>query len=151
MKMAEVIQTGRKCWGKRRKCSSWAISPSSTAFSKDLYYRHVKTRGTFGFRCFLQLSTQNTLKARKMIWNIFNHLNYGEHLTFRRFMVRIIRAIIRGAFTCLSVKERMLYFLSRYVTYWCQKIVNPFLLPRPPNKHFQSLHKSHTIIIIVVI
>ena len=30
--------------GKRRNCSSRAISPFSTVFSKDLYCRHVKTR-----------------------------------------------------------------------------------------------------------
>ena len=32
---------GRKLCGKRRNCS---ISPLSTAFSKDSYSRHVKTR-----------------------------------------------------------------------------------------------------------
>ena len=35
---------GRKHCGKRRNCSLRASSPFPTVFSKDLYYRHVKTR-----------------------------------------------------------------------------------------------------------
>ena len=38
------FEMGRKHCGKRRNCSSRAISPFSTVFSKDLYCRHVKTR-----------------------------------------------------------------------------------------------------------
>ena len=33
--------------GKRRNCSLRAISPFPTVFSKDLYFRHVKTRACF--------------------------------------------------------------------------------------------------------
>ena len=44
LKMAKVLQKGRKrCW-KRRNCSLRAISPCPTVFSKDFNYRHVKTR-----------------------------------------------------------------------------------------------------------
>ena len=43
MKMAETLQQGRKHCGKRRNCSLGAISPFLAVFSKDLYYRHVKT------------------------------------------------------------------------------------------------------------
>ena len=42
MKMAGLIQKGRKNCGKRRNCSLRAISPFPTVFSKDLYCRHVK-------------------------------------------------------------------------------------------------------------
>ena len=42
-KWQRLIQMGRKHWGKRRNCSSRAISPFHTVFSKDLYHRHVKT------------------------------------------------------------------------------------------------------------
>ena len=40
----KVLQMGRKHCGKRRNCSSQAISPFPTVFSKDLYWRHIKTR-----------------------------------------------------------------------------------------------------------
>ena len=33
---------------KRRNCSLRAISPFSTVFSKDLYYRHVKSKACMG-------------------------------------------------------------------------------------------------------
>ena len=39
---------GRKHCGKRRNCSLRAISPFPTAFSEDLYCRHVKTRACLG-------------------------------------------------------------------------------------------------------
>ena len=39
---------GRKHCGKKRNCSLRAISPSPTMFSKELYYRHVKTRACLG-------------------------------------------------------------------------------------------------------
>ena len=42
------VSKGRKHCGKRRNCSSRAISPFSTVFSKDLYSRHVKTRACLG-------------------------------------------------------------------------------------------------------
>ena len=42
-----VFQTGRKRCGKRGNCSLRAISPFPTVSSKDLYYRHVKTRDCF--------------------------------------------------------------------------------------------------------
>ena len=35
---------GRKHCGKRKNCWLWAISPFSTVFSKDLWYRQVKPR-----------------------------------------------------------------------------------------------------------
>ena len=41
-KWQKVIQTGRKHCGKRRNCSSRAISPFSTVFSKGLFPRGVK-------------------------------------------------------------------------------------------------------------
>ena len=47
-KMAESSSMGRKHGGKRRNCSSRAISPFPTVFSKDLYCRHVKTRACLG-------------------------------------------------------------------------------------------------------
>ena len=47
-KWQKVIQMGRKHCGKRRNCSSRAISPFPTVFSKDLYCRHVKTRACLG-------------------------------------------------------------------------------------------------------
>ena len=47
-KWKEVLQTGRKHCGKRRNCSSQAISSSHMGFSKDLYCRHVKTRACLG-------------------------------------------------------------------------------------------------------
>ena len=37
----------RKHCGKRRNCSLQAISPLPTVFSKDLYFRHIKTRACF--------------------------------------------------------------------------------------------------------
>ena len=39
---------GRKHCGKRRNCSVKAISPFPTVFSKDVSYRHVKTRPCLG-------------------------------------------------------------------------------------------------------
>ena len=42
------LQMGRKHSGKRRNCSSRAISPFPAVFSKDLYCRHVKTRACLG-------------------------------------------------------------------------------------------------------
>ena len=48
MKWMKVLQIGRKHCGERRNCSLRAISPLSTVFSKDLYYRHVKTRACLG-------------------------------------------------------------------------------------------------------
>ena len=42
-KWQNVLQMCRKHCEKRRNCSSRAISPISTVFSKDLYCRHVKT------------------------------------------------------------------------------------------------------------
>ena len=44
----KTIQMGRKHCGKRRNCSLRAISPFPTVFSKDMYCRHVKTRGCLG-------------------------------------------------------------------------------------------------------
>ena len=44
MKMVESSPNSRKHWRKRRNCSSRAISPFPTEFSKDLYYRCLKTR-----------------------------------------------------------------------------------------------------------
>ena len=41
--------------GKKRNCSSQAISPFPTVFSKDLYYRHVKTRACLGKGYCLQM------------------------------------------------------------------------------------------------
>ena len=43
-KWKKVLHTGRKHCRKRRNCSSRAISPFPTVFSKDLYCRTVKTR-----------------------------------------------------------------------------------------------------------
>ena len=47
-KWQKILQTGRKHCGKRRNCSSRAISPFPTVFSKDLNSRHVKTRACLG-------------------------------------------------------------------------------------------------------
>ena len=47
-KWRRSLLTGRKHCGKRRNCSSRAISPFPTVFSKDLYCRHVKTRACLG-------------------------------------------------------------------------------------------------------
>ena len=44
----KVLWRGRKHCGKRRNCSSRAISSFPTVFSKDLYCRHVKTRTCVG-------------------------------------------------------------------------------------------------------
>ena len=41
-KWKKVIQTGRKCCGKRRNCSLRAISPFPTVFSKGLFPKGVK-------------------------------------------------------------------------------------------------------------
>ena len=49
-KWQKVLQMVRKRCGKRRNCSSRAISPFPTVFSKDLYCRHVKTRACLGKR-----------------------------------------------------------------------------------------------------
>ena len=46
--LRRVFQTGRKHSGKRRNCSSRAISLFPAVFSKDLYCRHVKTRVCWG-------------------------------------------------------------------------------------------------------
>ena len=65
-KWQKVLQTGRK--GKRRNCSLWAISPFSTVFSKDVYYRHVKTRACLGkgkSRKKLPLKQKKSAVARK--------------------------------------------------------------------------------------
>ena len=43
-----VLQKGRKICGKRRNCSSRAISPFPTVFSKALYCRYFKNQGLFG-------------------------------------------------------------------------------------------------------
>ena len=43
-----ILQIGRKHCGKRKKCSLRAISPFPTVFSKELYYRRVKTRVCLG-------------------------------------------------------------------------------------------------------
>ena len=47
-KWQKCLQMVRKRCGKRRNCSLRAISPFPTVFSKDLYYRHVKTRACLG-------------------------------------------------------------------------------------------------------
>ena len=47
-KWHKVFQIVRKHYGKRRICSLWAISTFSTVFSKDLYWRHVKTGACLG-------------------------------------------------------------------------------------------------------
>ena len=47
-KWQKVIQTVRKHCGKRRNCLLRAISPFPTVFSKDFYYRLVKTRACLG-------------------------------------------------------------------------------------------------------
>ena len=39
---------GRKHCGKRRNCSIRVISPFPTDFSKDMQYRHIKTRAVLG-------------------------------------------------------------------------------------------------------
>ena len=46
-KMVKVFQTGRKHCGKRRNCSLRAISPFPAEFSKDLFFRQVKSKGMF--------------------------------------------------------------------------------------------------------
>ena len=47
-KRKKVLQAGRKHCGKKRNCSSWAISPFPTVFSKDFFCRHLKTRACMG-------------------------------------------------------------------------------------------------------
>ena len=47
-KWQKVLQMGRKHCGKKRNCLLQAISPFPTVFSKDLYWRHVKTRVCLG-------------------------------------------------------------------------------------------------------
>ena len=47
-KWQKVLKTCRKHCRKRRNCSSRAISPFPTVFSKHLYRRHVKNQGLFG-------------------------------------------------------------------------------------------------------
>ena len=47
-KRKKVFQMVRKHCGKRRNCSFRAISPFTTVFSKDLYFRHIKTRACLG-------------------------------------------------------------------------------------------------------
>ena len=44
----KVLRMGRKPSGKRRNCSSRAISPFPTVFSKVSSSRHVKTRDSLG-------------------------------------------------------------------------------------------------------
>ena len=45
IKMVElVLQMDRTHFGRRRNCQLRAISPILTAFSEDLYCRHIKTR-----------------------------------------------------------------------------------------------------------
>ena len=48
MKMADILQMGRKHCGKRRNYLLRAISPFPTVFSKDMSCRHVKTRACLG-------------------------------------------------------------------------------------------------------
>ena len=47
-KWETVLYNGRNHCGKRRNCSSGAISPFPTVFSKVLYWRHVKARACLG-------------------------------------------------------------------------------------------------------
>ena len=47
-KTAESSLKGRKHCGKMRNCLSQAISPFPTVFSKDLYFRQIKTRACLG-------------------------------------------------------------------------------------------------------
>ena len=47
-KWQKLFQMVRKHCEKRRNCSLRAISPFPTVFSKELYYRHVKTRACLG-------------------------------------------------------------------------------------------------------
>ena len=58
----------KNCW-KRRNCSSLAISPFPTVFSKALYYRHVKTGACLGKGFF------------EPIYNL-QYLEFGKHLLF---------------------------------------------------------------------
>ena len=55
-------ENDRKHCGKRRNCSLRAISPFPTVFSKDLNYRHVKTRACLG----KGLSDDKTFAATKL-------------------------------------------------------------------------------------
>ena len=48
-KWQKLPWTGWKHCGKRRNCSSRAISPFPTVFSNDLYCTHVKTRACLGW------------------------------------------------------------------------------------------------------
>ena len=43
-KWEKVIQNGRKHCGKRRNLLLWEISPFTTVFWKDLFYRDMETR-----------------------------------------------------------------------------------------------------------
>ena len=45
---SKVLQMGRKYCEKRRNCSLRAISPFPKVFSKDLFFRNVKTRACLG-------------------------------------------------------------------------------------------------------
>ena len=47
-KWQKVLKKGRKNFWKRRNCLSWALSPFPTLFSKDFYWRDVKTRACLG-------------------------------------------------------------------------------------------------------
>ena len=47
-KWQKALQTGRKHCGKRSNCSLQAISPFPTVFSKELCFRHIKTRACLG-------------------------------------------------------------------------------------------------------
>ena len=80
--------------GKRRNCSLQAMAPFPTVLSKDVYCRHIKTRGRFGkiypfFTCLQYKSFENTVGKGEIACNeqflLFSQCFLPMWRTFRHF------------------------------------------------------------------
>ena len=61
---------GRKQCGKTKNCSLQAISPLPTLFSKDMYFKHVKTRKGLINWCIV---SNNTLYGSDAVLRVYMH------------------------------------------------------------------------------
>ena len=111
----------RKHCGKRRNCSSRAISPFPTVFSKGLYCRHVKTRACLGKG--LQRSLLKTLveQEKMLITGIFffsHKVSYQPQNIFHfLFLIAFILLFI-NALNIVQDRDRIFYIK---LTSLCQK------------------------------
>ena len=116
--MVEFYPNRQHC-GKRRDCSSRAISPFPTVFSKDFYCRHIKTRAYLG-KGYIACFTLSISLMTNDLPTAFTFLMLVEHnLSALVFVPLLFPKVLFGSIieTCdcvvssLQLEIKMLFFL----------------------------------------